>query len=280
MGKWKQRIKLNCKLCGCEFEVMPSNAGVAKYCSYKCSNNRIRTDDELQKISKASKQKFIDNPELRQISSETGKKSMGYINNNGLAFRMPKGFHSDAYKEKMSTIMTGRVVSNETKSKIAKNHWSKKENADEIMGKILKNRESNESYVANRTDRLINWCEDNEHKMGQKLYKKGTYVSIKTERNEHYASGYELTWMVKLDNDVNVKYWTKRHGIRIEYEYKNKFHKYLPDFYIEYFDSKIKILEVKGWVRDKERLDKKIESAKTYCKNNGYTYNIIYQNDK
>lgn len=280
MGRKKQRIKLNCKLCGNEFDVIPSRSDTAKYCSYKCSNNRIRTDDELNKISEASKQKFIDNPELRQISSENGKKAMDHINNNGLTFRIPKGYHSKEYKEKMSDLMTGRTLSDKTKNKIAKNHWSKTENANEIMDKILESRESNKSYVESRTERLITWCENNEDKTGPKSYKKGTYISTKTGNKEHYASGYELEWMRKLDDDNNVKYWTKQHGIRIEYKYKNKFHKYLPDFYIQYFDDKIEILELKGWVRNKEKLNKKIESANQYCENNSYIYNIIYQNDK
>jgi len=276
MGRKKQRIKLNCKLCGKEFEVIPSRLDTAKYCSHKCSNNRIRTDEELEKISIASKQKFIDRPELYKVVAENGKRAMKYINENGLAWRMPEGYHTEEHKKNMSKLMSGRSLSKKTRERISQNHWSKRDDADEIMDIILESREANQEYVTNRTERLLSWCEENEHKIGDKKYKKGTYVSKKTGSKEHYSSGYELEWMKKLDDDNTVKYWTKRHGIRIDYEYRGKHHKYLPDFYIEY-DNKTEILETKGWVRDREMLERKIKSAKLYCKEMGYNYKIIYQ---
>jgi hypothetical protein len=278
MVRKKQIVKLNCRLCKTEFEVTPYRAKNAKYCSYECSNNRIRTDEELEKISKASKQKFIDNDKLREVSAENGRKAMNYINNNGLAFRMEKGYHTDEYKKMMSNIMSGRKLSKHTKNLIKENHWSNKENSIDIVNKILKKRETNESWNSEeRRYILANWALEHPEKVGNGMYNRGYYTSKKTQNIEYYSSGFELEHMKLLDNDDTVLFWTKKHGIRIEYEYNAKKYKYIPDFLVEYKSNDTLILETKGWVRNKEKNDAKIYAAKIYSNTNGYKYKIIYQ---
>ena len=56
-------------------------------------------------------------------------------------------------------------------------------------------------------------------------HKSGTYYG------EHYDSLWELAYMIKLDYEK--KLWTKKHGIRIPYQYENKQHNYVPDFLID-----------------------------------------------
>lgn len=132
----KIRIKIICKKCANEFEVIPSRKDTAKYCSYKCSNNRIRTKKELLKISNSSKQKFIDNPKLRINQAKRGRKLFKKMNEDGKAFRMPIGYHTEKHKKYMSELMSNRIVSRKTCNKIKKNHWSNSINADKIIKKI------------------------------------------------------------------------------------------------------------------------------------------------
>jgi len=140
------RVKQKCVVCDENFYVIPSRKLTAKYCSNICKNNRKRSNSELKKISEASKQKFIDNPELRNICSENGKKAMKYINDTGKNFIMPVGYHTEEHKKYMSELMTDRYVSDETKLKIKENHWSNSDNADDIISKIKKSKEISEKW--------------------------------------------------------------------------------------------------------------------------------------
>jgi len=273
----KYRIKKICKKCENEFEVIPSRYS-AKYCSYKCSNNRIRTKDELDKISKGSKQKFIDNPELRNVVAKSGSINIKKANDNGTAFRMPKGYHTDTHKKYMSELMTDRYISDETKLKIKENHWSNSANVDEIISKIKKSKETSEKWNSEeRINRLANWSMDNPDKIGPKFYKKGRYKSKKTNIEEYYASGFEKTWMGILDDDTDVIHWTKNHKIKIPYTYKNKIRNYIPDFLITYTTNNKTLLETKGRIYNQEIIDAKNEAAIKYCKSIKIEYKIIYQ---
>lgn len=86
----KNKIRINkiCMTCGKEFEVMPFRKDTAKYCSLNCINvgrqswnkglkgynsNYPRSVEWKQKISDSNKQRFIDNPQLREESSRRWK---------------------------------------------------------------------------------------------------------------------------------------------------------------------------------------------------------------
>ena len=114
--------------------------------------------------------------------------------------------HTEKHKEYMRNLYKGRVIL--WKDKIKKSHWTKGNNVEDIIDKIMKS--SNTGYV------------------------KGYYISKKTKIREYYHSSYELNRMIELDDDVNVKFWTKRHKIRIKYvvDKKNRiFHKKNSKYY-------------------------------------------------
>lgn len=105
---------------------------------------------------------------------------------------------------------------------------------------------------------------------------KGSYESTKTNVIELYDSELELVRMRMLDNDTDVIHWTKKHGIRIPYLYNGITKNYVPDFLITYEDGTKSLEETKGY--DSKATLKK-EALKKYCKDNGFTYSWIEQNE-
>lgn len=112
--------------------------------------------------------------------------------------------------------------------------------------------------------------------------KKGYYWNNKMKQDEFYHSSWELNRMIELDNDSNVTVWTKKHKIVIGYPHNGITKHYYPDFYIEYKDGRIRIEEIKGYVKPKdiEILKLKILYTKLYCKNNNLEYAIDFRKNK
>jgi len=104
-------------------------------------------------------------------------------------------------------------------------------------------------------------------------YEHGYYVSSKTDMVEFYQSSLELKYMLKLDSQKDVKVWTRKHKIVVEYVYEGKSHRYVPDFKEEYLDGSIVITETKGWVSDVDL--SKFAAAERLCKANGWKFNVV-----
>lgn len=96
---------------------------------------------------------------------------------------------------------------------------------------------------------------------------------------ESFASLYEERRMRVLDQSDLVKFWTKRHNIRIEYMICGFKRSYVPDFLVELTDGTIWIEEVKGWVRDQEEFDAKNAAAEQFCKENEWKYRVLFKAD-
>lgn len=107
--------------------------------------------------------------------------------------------------------------------------------------------------------------------------RKSYYVSKKSNIQFHADSILELARMMELDNNMNVKSWTKYHKIRIPYLYENIQYQYVPDFLIEYNSGEILIEEVKGRIlpRDIEKQN----ACKIYCQLNNYEYRMFIGKD-
>lgn len=274
---------VKCKLC--EYTAKQLHQHITKIHKMVLDEYKEKYSDDItclntkNKIGKASAEKFVKNPELRKIASKNGSKTMKMINETGQAFRMPKGYHTEEHKNYMKELMTGRDIT--WGYKIKENHWSNDEElSKKVTDKIVKKRRKNPKW--NNPDRnnfLANWSLDNPDKCGPKMYKKGKHKNKKTNQYEYYRSNFELVYMKKYDLDDNIITYTVKHGIRIEYEYNDKLHSYIPDFLVEYKDGSKKIIELKGRVYDEGILSRKIEAAKQYCKNNNMEFEIIYQKD-
>lgn len=250
-----------CEVCGIEFK--PGNYKI-KTCSRSCG----------------SKLKFINNPKLIDAFKIRSSAVMKKLNADGKAWRMPPGYHTDEFKKKLSSRMKNKVVSADTRKKISDNHWSTDiSNKELIIKKILETREQNSNWNSDeRRLRLANYMILNSNLHGGSYpFKRGYELNIFTNELEYYMSGLELEYMKKFNCDSNIKFWTTKHNIKIEYEYKGKIRRYIPDFFIEYKTGEKKILELKGRIFDMEIIQLKNKAAEKYCELLGINYEIIYQ---
>lgn len=106
--------------------------------------------------------------------------------------------------------------------------------------------------------------------------KKGWYFSLKNNEKFYYDSLLELYMMHILDDDKEILKWTKRHGIKIPYQYKGEKRNFVPDFLIE-TKKEIILKELKGISNKKEKLKK--ESMQKYCKKNNLVFSWVMQKD-
>jgi hypothetical protein len=106
-----------------------------------------------------------------------------------------------------------------------------------------------------------------------------SYISTKTGEINFAHSSYELRRMNFLDSCSSVKFWTKNHGISIEYLLDGVLKRYIPDFLVEKVDGTKVIDEVKGWVRDHKIFEAKNESATQFASQNGFKYRVLFVND-
>ncbi len=94
---------------------------------------------------------------------------------------------------------------------------------------------------------------------------------------EFYDSSWEKEYMVKLENNPEIKKWTKNHAITIPYfDDDGKFHTFKPDFLVERTDGTIEIHEIKGTHFLKNPITKKkFDAGDKYCKARKMNFKII-----
>jgi len=110
---------------------------------------------------------------------------------------------------------------------------------------------------------------------------RGTLSGLKKnpEGIASYDSLLERDYMIELEQDPTVKSWTKKHGIKIPYNFLGLFTRnYLPDFLVECSDGSKEIHEGKGlpllfWDSTKA----KRVAAQKWCKERGMKYKVITQ---
>ena len=101
----------------------------------------------------------------------------------------------------------------------------------------------------------------NTNKYGNKSW----FVSNKTNERVRCDSTLEKFRMMQLDNDPNVRNWTKQHGIKIPYVFDGSVKHYVPDFLIITITDEKILEEVKGYdVKAREKL----EALLKYCAEN------------
>lgn len=108
--------------------------------------------------------------------------------------------------------------------------------------------------------------------------KKGKLTNLKKSpyKSEKYDSVLEREYMVELERDPAVKKWTKKHDIKIPYNFLFITRHYYPDFLVEYQDDHKEIHETKGlpllfWLSTKL----KRQSAEDYCHQHNWRYKLI-----
>ena len=93
---------------------------------------------------------------------------------------------------------------------------------------------------------------------------------------ESYDSDLEKYYMVELEGMPGVKTWTKRHNIKIPYQFLLLKRHSIPDFLVEFNDGSKEIHETKG-LPFLFLLSTKLKktSAEEYCKRLGWKYKFI-----
>lgn len=103
------------------------------------------------------------------------------------------------------------------------------------------------------------------------------HFSTKSNEWFHADSALEKLRMEQLDRDDKVVYWTKRHGIKIQYRINGLVRIYVPDFYINYINNFNVIEEVKGMVTEIDLIKKLY--AEQYCILNNLIYIFTTQQE-
>jgi hypothetical protein len=113
-----------------------------------------------------------------------------------------------------------------------------------------------------------------------------------------YRSGWELTFMTFCDNNKHVIYWASE-ALRIPYRHPltGKMTQYVPDFFVvyenKYGQQKAEVVEIKPKKQSliesrvanaKDRMVVAINHAKwgaamAYCKQQGYTFRVVTEDD-
>lgn len=93
---------------------------------------------------------------------------------------------------------------------------------------------------------------------------------------EKFQSLIERDYMLILEENPEVRFWTKNHGIQIVYYLLLTRHHYWPDFFVELVDGSKEIHETKGeglmyWLTTHA----KREAAEKWCKEHGYKYRMV-----
>jgi len=113
-----------------------------------------------------------------------------------------------------------------------------------------------------------------------------------------YRSGWELTFMNFCDNNANILYWASE-AISVPYRHPltGKMSRYVPDFFVVYQNKHgrqlAEIVEIKP--KKQSLIESRVASAKdraivainhakwqaatAYCKQQGYTFRVITEDD-
>lgn len=227
------RKVIQCKNCNVDIEIPITNTW-SKYCNRKCK-------DEYQKIMF----KGTANPNF-------GKTHKGMFK------------HTDDAKKR---IKEGVLESWQSQERMNL-HWKIINEYKEKYGYYpMHSPNSRNSAIKSYKEGVLN----NKYKTYTQG-KCGDYISLKTEIKEWYQSSWELIRMIELDENENVKHWTKKHKICIKLG-NQKY--YIPDFLIEFNDGTKLLEEVKGYVRNQELFELKNIKAEEYIKNNNIDNYVV-----
>lgn len=231
------------------------NVGLANKGRSPWSKGRTFSSEYRKRISEShwSKKPIIETAELRAKLSENGKRVMSQLNIDGRAFRMPKGFHSQEFKDKMRLIMTNRSIT--WNDKISANHWTRKDpvTVSLIMEKL--------------------------NSSGFRSSKRGRYFSAKMNQEFFFMSSYEERRMKFLDECSEIVKFTNKHNIWIDYEWNGSSHRYNPDLLVTMQNGSMRLEEIKGYIADDGRVSAKELACKAFATSQGLDYKLIFEDD-
>ena len=279
MNELEQNRK--CKLCDNNLKKNQKS-----FCSHRCAttynnSHRIVSDETKRKMSenrKGEKNSFYG----KTHSDEQKEKWSKQRKNRRL---------TDEWRKNIGLSQKGKKLSEETKKKMSiaklndknirirntgeRNPFYGKKHSEETLKK-LRGRKNSEEVKRKMSIIVSELIASGNRKPLYKSLKKGYYTSTKSKETNHYDSSFELIRMKFLDNNVNIKNWTKNHKIIIGL---NNGRRYIPDFLVELTNGEKYLEEVKGWIGDKEEFALKSNAAIEYCKKNNLKYRVLFKED-
>lgn len=270
-------MEKKCQKCGNEFKGKKNQI----FCSKKCARKKVEQIEKVCELEGCNNV-FLIYPNTkkpkklcsRKCQIEWQKINMCGENNPNYGNRKPNMFkHTEEAKKKIKN----KVAESWKRESRLKKHL-------EFFNRHRLNDGSMDWHSSEFREKISNAnikrLENNDKNFAYKNCIKGFLLNIKTNQDEFYHSSWEMNKMIELNENDNVLFWTKKHGINIKYFYKKSYKTYLPDFYVEYKDGTKKIEEIKGYVEDEEQLKLKIIAVKNYCKINNLEYIIDYVENK
>jgi hypothetical protein len=108
----------------------------------------------------------------------------------------------------------------------------------------------------------------------------GHITSVKNNTIVDFESSLERDFIFLLEHDAEIsKYYEQ--PIKINY-FESGFNKYyVPDFFVEYYDNRKVIVEVKykkDLIENKKKYETKFNAAKLFCEKNNFEFQIISEN--
>jgi hypothetical protein len=230
-------VKVECKICGELFSRIPTHL----------SRHSISTKEYLNMYPSAV------------LFSEENRKNMS---------RDTSGSKNSMFGKRSKSNL-GKKFSEEWKQNISKSRKEKrisKGKNNPMYGK-KHSKETIDKMSEARSKQIA------EGKHNKSFHKKGYFHSERLNKDIWYDSSYELEALKILEEDLLVVDFG-RNKFRIPYVCNNIKRRTVPDFLVEYWDGKKKIIEVKPQRKidqiEQERV--KIKTIANYCMNNDLNY--------
>lgn len=105
----------------------------------------------------------------------------------------------------------------------------------------------------------------------------GHITSIKRNDQVDFESSLERDYIYLLEFDDRVRYYYEQ---PIKIEFGNRY--YIPDFYVEYWDGKKEVIEIKytiDLVENATKYKTKFKAAEDFCNTNEMSFKILTEND-
>lgn len=264
----------NCKFCGNSFLAEREKR---VYCSRKCFSN------DYTLSFKREKRKCIMCPTMFVVLESSTKKLCSVICANKFFSKKFVGCGNPNYSKRHPNMFKHTITEKLKIKKAVTNHWKTQDRMKKHMEAIERYKKVYGYYPMSSSEARekisissMNRVKNNKNYTWKKC-RRGYYKSIKTNKNEYFQSSYEKNRMIELDNDFDIKNWTKRHGMVIKYDNARR---YYPDFYIEKNNGEKILEEVKGYIKDTDTFIKKCKFAIDYCKNKNFIFVINFPNKK
>lgn len=164
-----------------------------------------------------------------------------------------------------------------------KKNWelNREKRIKEIQDYWINNPEQHEQFKQHCRDRNIKRYADplelerlSMQSHGKYLH--GIYHSYQNDKDIYYASSYELKALNIFETDSEViNYDRCKDSIDYISPDDNNHHKYLPDFYVQYKNGDVKVIEVKSeWQTHEPKTIAKIEAAHSYYDDKNIDYEV------